>query len=356
MKILHSADWHLDSPLVGKSAEFADMLRKELLQIPDRVAAVCTAEGCDLMLLAGDLFDGSYTQESYRAVYNALTEVRVPVFITPGNHDFCQPDSPYFREVWPENVHIFTQSAWESVLLPQLDCRIWGAGYIAMDCQGLLKDFSPDHDARWQVGVLHADPLTSGSPYCPMTTHQVKTSGLDYLALGHIHKGGSFRAGETLCAWPGCPMGRGYDESGEKGVLVVTLAEGASAKFVSLDTPRFYDESLDVGDNAANALAALLPPAETRDTWRITLTGYSTPLDTEELAAQFPHVPNLELRDRTLPEVDLWSNIDEDTLEGVFFRTLHDGLDTESEKLRSSIRLAAKLSRRILDGQEVTLP
>ena len=356
MKILHSADWHLDSPLVGKTGEHAAYLRAELLKIPDMVTSLCKREGCDLLFLAGDLFDGAYSKESYQAVYAALKEVGVPVFISPGNHDFCRADSPYETEIWPENVHIFRHPAMESIPLPALDCRVWGAGFDAMDCPALLKDFRAEGEERWQLGILHGDPTQASSPYCPVTAQQVRTSGLTYLALGHIHKTGSFRSGDAFCAWPGCAMGRGYDEPGEKGVLVVTVDEDVSARFLPLDTPRFFDISADVGDNAATTVADLLPAADTMDAYRVTLTGYSAPIDSGELTALFSHVPNLEIRDRTLPEMDLWRNIDEDSLEGVYFRTLHDGLDTDSEKLQRSIRLAAKISRQILDGQEVVLP
>ena len=89
MKILHSADWHLDSPMGGFSEEQAKFLRAELLQVPDRVVTLCKSENCDLLLLAGDLFDGQYTKESLLAVKSALEEVKIPVFISPGNHDFC---------------------------------------------------------------------------------------------------------------------------------------------------------------------------------------------------------------------------------------------------------------------------
>ena len=104
------------------------------------------------------------------------------------------------------------------------------------------------------------------------------------------------------------------------------------------------------------AVAASLPPLPTRDTYRITLTGYSAPIDTAAIAAAFPHVPNLEVRDRTVPEIDLWSNLGEDTLEGVYFRLLHDAMVSGSETLQRHLKLAAKISRQILDGQEVTLP
>ncbi len=355
MKILHSADWHLDSPFVGKTDEQAMFLRNELLKIPEKIAYLCKSEHCDLLLLAGDLFDGDYTKESLNAVRSALEEVCIPVFISPGNHDFCASGSPYLTESFPENVHIFTHAVIESVSLPQLDCRIYGAGYEAMDCAGLLKQFQPHGAEKWHIGVLHADPLQPSSPYCPLTALQVKNCGLDYLALGHIHKGDSFQAGDVLCAWPGCPMGRGFDESGRKGVLLTELSEGVTTRFLPLNTPCFYDEKVDVGENAADALCALLPPMATSDFYRITLTGYSAPLDLAALANQFPHVPNLELRDRTTPETDLWGNLNSDTLEGLYFKLLHDGMQTDSEKLQQRLKLAARISRQILDGQEVVL-
>ena len=88
MKILHSADIHLDAPFAGRTAEAADFLRRELLAVPGKLADLCVAEGCNLVLLSGDLFDGAYSRESYRALYTALERMGVPVFISPGNHDF----------------------------------------------------------------------------------------------------------------------------------------------------------------------------------------------------------------------------------------------------------------------------
>lgn len=355
MKILHSADWHLDAPLSGHSEENAAVLRRELRKIPEKIARLCKAEACDLLLLAGDLFDGPYTRESLTAVRSALGGLQIPVIITPGNHDFCGPDSPYVKEQWPENVHIFTKAKLESKVFPELGCRIYGAGYESMDCPGLLKDFHIEGEERWHIGVLHGE-VSASSNYCPMTREQIKQSGLHYLALGHIHKGGSVRAEQTLCAWPGCPMGRGFDELGAKGVIIARLEQGVQASFVPLDTPRFYDEEVDVGENAADTLATLLPAVDSSDFYRITLTGYSTGLDIPKLTAEFLHIPNLQLRDETLPELDLWSNVGEDTLEGVFFGMLKNSSESESEILSRRARLAARIARQILDGQEVKLP
>ena len=356
MRILHSADWHLDAPLAGRSPEQTEQLRQALLSVPGRVADICQARQCDLVLLSGDLFDGAYSRESSRCLYDALEKMAVPVFITPGNHDCCGPDSPWLRENWPANVHIFTHEKMESIPLPALNCRVYGAGYQSMDCPGLLEHFSTEGEENYHIGILHADPTQRTTPYCPLTVEQVRRSGLDYLALGHIHKGGSFRAGATLCTWPGCPMGRGYDETGEKGVLLVELAETVETEFVSLGLPCFYDLQTDAGADPAAAVARLLPPAGSDDYYRITLTGYADNVDTVKLCAQFSNYPHLQLRDKTMPEADLWGAAGEDSLEGLYFGLLRGSMNSKDEESRQRAMLAAQISRQILDGQEVKLP
>ena len=274
------------------------------------------------------------------------------MFISPGNHDFVAPGSPWLTESWPENVHIFTHPAMELVDVKGLDCCVYGAGYTSMDCPGLLQDFSPTHTEKYAVGVLHGDPTQIASPYCPVTAEQVAQSGLQYLALGHIHKGDSFRAGNTLCAWPGCPMGRGYDETGEKGVLIVTIDKGADARFVPLNTPRFFDLEVDVN----TSLDTVLPPVGSEDHYRITFVGAGKKPNLDALQQKYSRFPNLVLRDRSTLPVDIWSSAGEDTLEGKYFQLLRSAMDSADEATGKKLRLAAEISRKLLDGQEVVLP
>ena len=352
IKILHSADWHLDSPLQLRDPQAARTLRTALAAIPEQLVALCKKEKCDMMLLSGDLFDGAASRDTVLKLCATLENAEVPVFIAPGNHDFVGLESHWLSAPWPANVHIFTHPMMESVDVKDLDCCVYGAGFISMDCDGLLADFHPTHTEKYAVGVLHGDPTNVNSDYCPITAEQVKHSGLDYLALGHIHKGDSFRAGKTLCAWPGCPMGRGYDETGEKGALIVTLDQTAEIRFVPLETPRFYDLEMD----AAAPLSGILPPVGNSDFYRITFTGTSEPLDLSAMKQQFPQFPNLLLRDRTTPPVDVWGTAGEDTLEGMYFKKLQTALETDDADKKRQVSLAAFLSRQILDGQEVVLP
>ena len=345
MKLLHSADWHLDSPIQGRTGSQTRQLKDALLSVPQKIATLAKAEGCDLMLLSGDLFDAAHSTTTLAYVQKVLGEVGMPVFISPGNHDPFGPGSPWTQPGWPENVHIFTGTM-ESVPLPHLDCRVYGAGFQTSESPALLQDFRAECRERYAIGALHGDPTQLNSPHNPITRLQVQESGLDYLALGHIHKADSFHTGDTLCAWPGCPMGRGFDELGEKGVFIVTLDGSCEARFVPLDVPKFHWLRC-----APDALSQVLPAAGNSDFYRIDLVGESEPVDTDALAAALPGFPNLQLRDQTVPPLDLWANAGDDTLEGVFFQLLK-----ESDADADVVELAARISRQILLEQEVELP
>ena len=352
LKILHSADWHLDSPFAGFSQEQRQFLKEEQRKIPGLIAQLCIREACDLMLLAGDIFDQEPTRETLDNLKRELENCGVPVLIAPGNHDFCSSGSVWLSEQWPENVFVFTGRL-ESVTIHGLDCRIYGAAFRSMDCPALLENFRAQGDEKYRIAVLHGDPVQRNSPYNPITNAQVADSGLDYLALGHVHKAGAFRSGETLCAWPGCPMGRGWDETGEKGVCIVTLGEEPQIQAVSLPVPKFYDPETEVRGDAAAAVDAVLPAVPGKDFYRVTLTG-SGDADLQKLQKQFSGFHNLWLRDRTEPPIEIWEDTDQDTLEGIYFGMLRRAMEQDPENAER-IRLAAEISRKLLKGREVRL-
>ena len=347
LRILHTADWHMDAPFVSFSEAQRSFLHRQQLALPEKIAEICRREQCDLVLLAGDIFDGIPSREAVDCVRNALADCAVPVFVSPGNHDFCGVGCPWVEEWWPENVTVF-RGGLESLSLPALDCRIYGAGYQSMDCPALLEGFQAAGSETWQIALLHGDPVTAGSPYCPISAPQIRTSGLSYLALGHIHSADALQCGPTLCAWPGCPMGRGWDETGEKGVWIADLAQTQELRFVPLDGPRFYDLEADVSDGAEDVLDAMLPAGGSDDFFRVTLTGQWNG-DVQALDARYTRLPNRIFRDRTEPEADPWAEAGDDTLRGTYFQRLKESGDP-------SALLAAKISQKILAGREVKLP
>lgn len=256
IKLLHSADLHLGGAFRGLPPEKAAELRREQLRLPRRLAELAIQENVDLVLLAGDLFDAPQADpDSADALISALRELPCPVLISPGNHDYYTWDSPYYYGKFPENVHIFTEPRLTSLAFPSLDCRVYGGGYRSMDCPPLLEGFRAEGAEAHQILLLHGEVTGAGSPYAPITRGQLAASGLGYAALGHIHKGDSLRLGDTLCAWPGCPMGRGFDETGIKGALLVTLESGGSqTSFVPLGEHAYWDLEVPAGDEPAKSL------------------------------------------------------------------------------------------------------
>ena len=356
IKILHTADWHMDAPL----REFNDIQRRELraasLRLPGQIADLCIREGCDLCLISGDVFDGVWSPEGYEAVFRALERMEVPVFIAPGNHDPYRERSVWTMEQWPENVYLFRSPELSSFRVAELDCRIYGAAFTSAQSESLLDGFFAECDERYAIVCLHGDPTNPASPYNPVTAAQVREAGIDYAALGHIHARGQFDAGAGLCVWPGCPMGHGFDETETKGVVITQLGETVTARFVPLDTIRFFEYRVEVLSDPMAALEAVLSPGGSRDHFRIFLTGEAEPDTVQGLTARLGDYPNLTLIDETVPPCDIWEDAGEDSLCGLFFGILRDGAADADPETARKLELAAKLSRRILQRREVELP
>ena len=62
--ILHSADWHLDAPFSSFPEEQRQFLRQQQRLLPGKLAERARQEGCDLVLLAGDIFDGQPSRDT----------------------------------------------------------------------------------------------------------------------------------------------------------------------------------------------------------------------------------------------------------------------------------------------------
>ena len=350
LTILHGADFHLDAPFAALPPDKARQRRAEQRELLDRLAGLVGEEGADLVLLSGDLLGSGQTyQETVEALSRTLGQMEVPVFIAPGNHDCCGPRSVYANTPWPDNVHIFSTVAVESVALPQLGCTVHGAAFTTPQAdRSPLMGFTAPRDGQIHLMALHGDVEGRGR-YGPIDPADIAASGLTYLALGHIHAcSGLRRAGDTWWAYPGCPEGRGFDETGEKGVLLVQVGDGpdeVAARFVPLAGRRYEIVEADVtgAESAAQALAAVLPAQPCGHCCRILLTGQRAfgPPDLAALTAQAqPYYFSVTLRDQTRELRDLWARAGEDSLTGLVLRQLKAG-GGPSAQLAARFALAA---------------
>ena len=210
IKLIHGADLHLDSPFSGLTPEQAAARRQEQRELLDRLARLAREREADLLLLSGDLLDSRRTyRETAQALARSLGSLPCPVFLAPGNHDFYGPQSLYAALDWPENVHIFTSGSVRRAELPGLDCVVYGRAFLGpREDRSPLEGFRAERDGRVQLMAVHGEVDGRGE-YGPISREDIACSGLDYLALGHIHQtSGLQREGDTFWAYPGCPEGR----------------------------------------------------------------------------------------------------------------------------------------------------
>ena len=355
LKLIHAADFHLDSPFSGLSPEQAARRRGEQRQLLEDLAALARDRQADLVLLAGDLLDSEQVyRETAQALAQALGSIPCPVFISPGNHDFYSPRSVYATLSWPENVHIFTRPEVECVPLPDLNCTVYGRAFTAPhDNCDPLRDFRAQGEGL-QVMCLHGD-VTAGERYAPLAPESIAWSGLSYLALGHVHQcSGVQTAGSVRWAYPGCPEGRGFDEAGEKGVIYAELDEESFRwEFIPLCRRRYQILTVDLTGQSdpLGAITAQLPGGTAGDVYRIVLTGSAPAPDLAGLEqALAPRFYALSLRDRTRLPQDLWQRRGEDNLTGLFLQAMWEKCQADPDD--PVARLAARFGLSALENGE----
>ena len=360
LKILHSADLHLDSPFEGLSAGKAAIRRGEQRELLRRLAALAREENVDLVLLAGDLLDSDNSYfETGEELIRWLGAMGVPVFLAPGNHDRYTPQSPWARLKLPDNVHIFTEPTVTGVLLPELEVCVYGADFTEKHAPPLLRGFAAEkREGVRNLLCLHGEVGARESKYDPITEEELAASGVDYAALGHIHKAsGLLRAGRTWYSWPGCPEGRGFDETGEKTVSIVELeGEKCLLRPVCIAQRRYEVLRVDVtGIDPLLAIHTQLPDDTVSDSYRIVLTGETEAApDLRRLQANLDELFfSLQLKDETRLRRDVWDGVGENSLRGLFLSKLRarfDAAGTEQERIR--IEQAARWGLAALDNAE----
>jgi len=361
IKILHAADLHLDSPFEGLPAVKAALRREEQRMLLARLSELARQEHVQLVLLAGDLLDSDHSYfETGEELCRCLAGMGAPVFIAPGNHDFYTEKSPWTRLELPGNVYLFTENRIRGMELKDLGLRVYGAAFNEKRSGPLLAGYHAERvPGVKNILVMHGEPgARPDSPYNPITEQQLQESGMDYVALGHIHKAsGLRRAGDTWYAWPGCPEGRGFDETGEKSVNLVTLSDSGCGLETRCIAQRRYEAlSVDVtGADPLLAIHTMLPDETVRDVYRITLTGETDEApDLNRLRLNLAELFfELQLRDETHIRRSLWEKAGDDTLRGLFLKKLRRQYDEAPDEAgRRAAEQAARWGLAALDRRE----
>lgn len=368
MKLLHTGDLHLDSAFCEENSLQADARRAEQRDVLRRIVQCATKECCDLILIAGDLFDGKYvTHETKEAVTSLLGDFGKPIFIAPGNHDPYVSGSFWQTASLPDNVYVFNSSELQCFEPDGLNVQVYGYAFTASAMrQGPLAEASAERrDGVWRLLCAHGELDAPLSAYAPILTGDILRLGIDYAALGHIHNPSrplSQEHGEIR--YCGFGEGRSFDECGDGGVWLVTLTEGEPIRCERrvISRTRYLCEELDLSacaDEEAirKAVTSVIERYDRATHLRLLLNGT---VDPEALSAVLLEkerfadgLCSLQFKNFTLPMLDGAALQRDVTLKGAFYRALRSRLLSDDPSQRRQAMRALQIGLCAIEGRRI---
>lgn len=179
--------------LAGKRIEaFADMVK------------TANAENCDLFVIAGDLFENTYStsKKELRGILETLSAFRGTAAVLPGNHDYYDPDAKiwqYFLDLLPDFDNILLLNEYRpypltcgderAVLYPALCTSLHSAP--GENNLGWIKALDIPQDGACHVGIAHGaiegETIDSEGAYFLMKREELEAIPLDLWLIGHTH-------------------------------------------------------------------------------------------------------------------------------------------------------------------------
>ena len=249
MKIIHCADLHLDSQMnTNLTREQAKERRKEILRTFTKMVDYAKQTEVAVILIAGDLYDTRNVSVTARnVVLDAITShPEIDFLYLKGNHDSDNFISK-MSEV-PKNLKLFGEQ-WTSYEYG--DVVITGLELNAENKSYAYNSLALDRD-KYNIVTLHGQlrDFKGGEDAEIISLNDLKNKNIDYLALGHVHeyKKDRLDARGSYC-YSGCLEGRGFDECGEKGFVLIDIDEDtllARMKFIPVAKRTLYRIPVDV--------------------------------------------------------------------------------------------------------------
>ena len=253
MKILHCADLHLDSPMeTHMTREQAATRNTEILRSFQRMTEYAEKEQIRLVLIAGDLFDGRrVTGRTVEGVLDAVGRTpRIDYLYVSGNHD--DRTNAFADRQIPPNFKCFTPE-WGTLVYG--DVAVSGIEITSANAHTLYQQL-PVQDHRVNIVMLHGQ-VAAAAGVDQVALNLLRGKNIHYLALGHIHSYSCQPLDEAgIWCYPGCLEGRGFDECGEKGFVVLdTQARRLEPVFVPFARRQLHRIEVDVTGAATNSQA-----------------------------------------------------------------------------------------------------
>lgn len=343
MKILHTSDLHINSPLTSRlSADKVRERKSELILNFERMIEEALYQRVRLFIIAGDLFDSERITKSVaeRVLGSIENNPSIDFLYLPGNHEkqaLAECGIPL-----PKNLKTFG-SNWTYFDYDYV--TVAGRSDIAPD---MFESLNLSY-AKTNIVVLHGSLTDGRSGSESIGAKDASDRHIDYLALGHYHSYSETKIDDKCVAvYSGTPEGRGFDEVGEKGFVILdtdgkrikhTFAPFAkrALRIVDVDITG-VERGADIDGRVETALSRISPS----DLVRVRLTGTRPPelyTDTDAISARWQmRFYHFEARDESTLEINPDSYRYDRSLKGEFIRLVLSKTDISDEEKDKIIR------------------
>ena len=345
MKIIHCADLHLDSKMESNlDRELAALRRDELLDSFEEMVEFAEEQGVRAILIAGDLFDKPHIRKSAK---NRVMEVfashpQIDFCYLRGNHDNCD----IFEEIESggqlENVRTFGSGQWTTY--DYGEATVTGMELTKENAATLGMNLLLDKN-RLNIVMLHGQEAerqgTDKTEVVDLTL--LRNKNIDYLALGHIHSYKKERLDDRgVYCYSGCLEGRGFDECGEKGFVMLEIENGKiETEFVPFCRRCLHEVNVGVTPEMGMpemiaAAKSALEKIPSDDLVKIILTGRTAMQNDVDIRRLLRSLDRefffVKAYDRTSVAVDYESFRNDKSLKGEFVRLMENSEMTEEER------------------------
>ncbi len=357
MKILHCADLHMDSPMdTHMTREQAAKRNTEILMSFQRMTEYAENENVRVVLIAGDLFDGErVTRRTVEGVLDAVRRTpQIDYLYVSGNHD--DQTNAFADQEIPENFKRFTDK-WNTI--KYRDVAVSGIEITKNNASTLYEQL-PAQKSRVNIVMLHGQ-VSSACEVDQVNLNLLKGKNINYLALGHIH---TYSCEQLDCdgiyCYPGCLEGRGFDECGEKGFVVLdTDGRKIMPIFIPFLSRKLHRVTVDITGAATNsavhqAMKRASQNIDKKDMVEFILTGAADP--SARIAKKYLY--NLmeddfffvKIKDETKLILDPKDYENDISLKGEFIRLVMASDAGEADKIK-----IIRTGLEALAGEEITV-
>lgn len=368
VKILHCADIHIGAAQSFLGA-LAEKRRYEVLMTFERIIDLANKNAVNVIAIAGDLFDSNNIPKSLvDAVLNKIASVpHIKTVLIGGNHDPLDSCYPLINCQLPKNLYLLGTED-EVLTFDDIKLRVYGRSFGFCYEKGKEKFFiTPPQDEYINLMLMHGDYKADfNSNYNAISPEFIKSSCMDYIALGHVHKRTSIeKIGDTYFAYCGCPEGQGFDELEQKGVYLGEIGKGVcNLEFIPTNKRRHIHISIDVSNTEnqnkipSKIISTLLEnfgEDYCENLYKIDLTG-ELPEDFNLSLSEINERLSEKLffskiRDFTQIYIDEESLAKEASLKGIFVKNMLKKLNEARETEKPMIRRAMTLGLQAFNSE-----